>query len=106
MLHRAFTVLLLCAAVRIQAQACAGPPVPIFVGSEWERYVRTLQVVGAVAPEPWTIRGLTPRQWRDLVPSDSTLPWAREQPGFVWEACSTQLRAGVLPATGRLTYNS
>src|SRR5262249_32278318 len=51
--------LLVCAAGRAGAQACSAPPARVVVGSEWESYLRALEVSGAAGrtSRPWTLRG-------------------------------------------------
>ena len=49
----------------------------VFVGSEFESYLRYLQTVGKSAPSVWSIRGLSPSQLDALAPSDTLHPWSR-----------------------------
>lgn len=108
MLARRITIALLgCAAAQLRAQShCAQQAVPVIVGSEWEHYLRVAQVVGRVGAQPWTIRDFGPKQWTDLQPRDSTLPWARIDPGFSHATCLGRGRFVVLPSRVRLIHNS
>jgi hypothetical protein len=49
----------------------------VFVGTEFESYLRYLQTLGKSAPSVWSIRGLSPSQLDALAPSDTLHPWAR-----------------------------
>lgn len=48
----------------------------VFVGSEFENYLRYLQTLGKSAPSVWSIRGLSPSQLDALAPSDTLHPWS------------------------------
>ncbi|CAN5836438.1 hypothetical protein BH23GEM3_BH23GEM3_00770 [soil metagenome] len=48
----------------------------VFVNSEIENYLRLLQLTGAVAPYPWSIRSFSPGEADRLLPRDSVHPWA------------------------------
>ena len=48
----------------------------VFVGSEFESYLRYLQTLGKSKPTVWTIRSLSPSQIDALAPTDSMHPWA------------------------------
>jgi hypothetical protein len=107
MLTRAVaTTLLVFAVGRAAAQtACASAPA-IVVGSEWERYLRVAQSVGAVSLEPWTARSFGPRQWAKLQPSDTTLPWSRGQFAAPRAGCRQRFAFVQVPARVQLLYNS
>ncbi len=49
----------------------------VFVGSEFESYLRYLQTLGKSQPSVWSIRHLSPGQLDALAPSDTLHPWAR-----------------------------
>ena len=44
-------------------------------GSEFEDYLRVLQVAGLTTPYPWSIRGFSPREVSLLASADSGGPW-------------------------------
>ena len=48
----------------------------VFVGSEFESYLRYLQTLGKSAPSVWSIRGLSPSQLDALAPADTLHPWS------------------------------
>ena len=73
----ALAALTLGAAAPLQAQSSAGGRSEIFVGSEFESYLRYLQTLGKSAPAVWSIRGFSPGQLDALAPSDTLHPWAR-----------------------------
>ena len=60
-----------------KAQSSAGGRGEVFVGSEFESYLRYLQTLGKSAPSVWSIRGPSPGQLDALAPSDSIHPWGR-----------------------------
>ena len=64
------------AAQPAQAQSSGGRS-EVFVGSEFESYLRYLQTLGKSAPAVWSIRGLSPGQLDALAPSDTAHPWAK-----------------------------
>jgi capsule assembly protein Wzi len=100
------TALLICAAPQSQSQSVCDPaPVPILVGSEWEQYLRVVQVAGRATLTPWSLRDFGPRQWDDLTPGDTALPWATP-PGFSKTRCAYGWRVTVLPPHAQLIYNS
>lgn len=45
-------------------------------GSDSERYLRALQLVGIVPLHPWTIRAFSPLELRTLTPATGAHPWA------------------------------
>jgi hypothetical protein len=61
-------------AAQVQAQAAGGYG-EVFVGTEFESYLRYLQTLGKSAPSVWSIRGLAPSQLDALAPSDTVHPW-------------------------------
>ena len=48
------------------------------VGSEGERYLRTLQVAALAPPAHWSLRPFSGHELRRLLPADSGHPWARQ----------------------------
>lgn len=44
-------------------------------GSEYEDYLRALQVAGLTEPYPWSIRAFSPREIRRLAAQDTAGPW-------------------------------
>src|SRR3989454_9381551 len=48
----------------------------VFVGSDLESYLRTLQLLGVVPLYPWGIRSFSQREIARLAPRDTALPWA------------------------------
>jgi GT2 family glycosyltransferase len=83
-------------------ESCREMPMPVVVGSEWEHYLRTLQALGNVSPQPWTLRPFTTRQWRELVPSDTALPWSTP----VRSRCAGPLSFAILPVEANVMFNS
>jgi hypothetical protein len=103
---RALTLTLLAFAIaRAQGQRTCGAAPAVVVGSEWEEYLRAVQVAGLIPLEPWSVRGFGPREWNALVPSDTTLPWFKSfiQPR---PACIGRLSVRILPARLQLIHNS
>lgn len=49
----------------------------IFVGSELETYLRSLQIDGRVGLYPWSIRGFSPREVDRLLERSTAHPWSR-----------------------------
>jgi hypothetical protein len=98
------TLILVLFAARLAAQSSCSTRLaasPIAVGSEWERYLRTVQVLGVVPLEPWTLRGFSSIQTRLLTPRDSLLPWRFES------SAPHECRAMfMLPARTRIVFNS
>ncbi len=75
----------------------------VVVGSEIERYLRTLQVGGGGALYPWSLRGLSPREVDRLLPGQAH-PWSRR---FALRNDSASgFRAVLLRPTARIAYNS
>ena len=74
------------------------------VGGELESYLRSLQAVGAVPVQPWSLRGFSPVELDRLLTTDSLHPWSgrfdlapRERRRFA---------AWVAPTSLGLRYNS
>ena len=94
---------MICGASIAAAQTpCSDIRAPIMVGTEWERYVRVLQIAGKVDFQPWTVRGFSSRQLRSLTPTDSTLPWHRSAKALCLGSSSVML----LTADAGAIYNS
>ena len=96
---------LLCASPA-PAQDAAGVDVrgEVFVGSEVERYLRVLQVTGAVDPYPWSVRGFSPGEASRLAPAEEGHPWAGRYRLAADTAAGFRLRT-VRPSA-QLLYNS
>jgi hypothetical protein len=76
----------------------------IFVNSEFERYLRVLQVSGAAEIYPWSIRGFSPRELDRIGSSADPHPWwARYRFGADDPVASS---LAVIPPTTRILYNS
>jgi hypothetical protein len=58
------------------AQASRTTTLDFATGSEFEDYLRVLQVAGLEELEPWSIRGLSPRIITRMATADSAGPWA------------------------------
>jgi hypothetical protein len=71
---RVVVVLSLCLAAAGGAQDVSWRAVPLHVGSEWERYARSVQLSGNNGL-PWSVRPFGPQQWKTLLPRDTMLPW-------------------------------
>src|SRR5437867_10429714 len=69
-------VTLASATLRLHAQSACRDVPPILVGSEWEQYLRAVQVAGKLPLSQWTVRDFGPQEWNALVPNDTTLPWS------------------------------
>lgn len=52
----------------------------VVVASDAERYLRVLQVAGAVPQYPWGIRGFSPAEVDRLIPDSAAHPWADRFP--------------------------
>src|SRR2546423_11612281 len=59
----------------VPAQASATTVLDFTTGSQFEDYLRALQIVGQEPLQPWSIRGFAPRVITELAGSDSTGPW-------------------------------
>lgn len=86
-------------AVPLGAQATRTTMLDYATGSEFEDYLRALQVAGLTELYPWSIRGFSPREIRRLAAADTAGPW-RLSPGL------NLGRATVGPLTLRSTFNS
>jgi hypothetical protein len=62
--------------VGAQAAPRIVPSAEITVGSEFEEYFRWLQTTGEVAPQPWSIRGFSPREVDRIAPDHDGHPWS------------------------------
>ncbi len=68
-------------------------------GSEFEDYLRALQVAELTGPYPWSIRGFSPREIERLVAADTTGPWRLA-------TRSKQAHIAIGTLTTRATFNS
>jgi hypothetical protein len=75
----------------------------VFVNSEAERYLRTLQVAGQVPLYPWSSRSFSPAEVDSLLPGNTGHPWAALHD---WSRQRTRLRAGLIAPRVELIYNS
>src|SRR5688500_15813121 len=83
----------------MSAQAPQTTMLDYTTGSEFEDYLRVLQVAGMTPLYPWSIRGFSPREIQRLAAADTAGPWR----------LSHRLRLGpvtVGPMTVRTTFNS
>src|SRR4051812_26693542 len=73
-------ILCLCATVFVSghlgAQASRTTVLDFATGSEFEDYLRVLQVAGLEELQPWSIRGFSPRVITRMAVADSAGPWA------------------------------
>lgn len=60
---------------RLAAQAPRTTTLDFATGSEYEDYLRTLQVAGLLELNPWSIRGFSPAQITRMATADSAGPW-------------------------------
>src|SRR6202521_5909207 len=58
------------------AQASRTTTLDFATGSEFEDYLRVLQVAGLEPLHPWSIRGFSPRIITEFATADSAGPWA------------------------------
>ena len=63
------------AAPQLAAQARSVTMLDFTTGSEYEDYLRVLQISGKVPLQPWSIRGFSRREIERLALADSTGPW-------------------------------
>ena len=61
---------------RLDAQASGTTTLDFATGSQFEDYLRALQVAGIEPVQPWSIRGFSPRAIIRMATADSTGPWA------------------------------
>ena len=83
----------------IRAQASSVTMLDFATGSEYEDYLRALQIAGKVPLYPWSIRGFSRREIERLALADSTGPWALKN-----RFSRSNLAAGPLTLGG--TFNS
>ncbi|HEX9580165.1 MAG TPA: hypothetical protein VF970_03590, partial [Gemmatimonadales bacterium] len=76
-----------------------------FVGSEIERYYRSLQSAGAVASHPWTLRPFSQRELDGITPPDSGHPWAWRFPRTV-QPPERALVLSMVPPRATTYFNS
>ena len=72
----AFLVTLPSTSRRLGAQASATTTLDFATGSEYEDYLRALQVAGLEPLDPWSIRGFSPRDIIRMAVADTSGPWA------------------------------
>src|ERR1700674_2808245 len=65
----------LASAPRLKAQARSVTMLDFTTGSEYEDYLRVLQISGKVPLYPWSIRGFSRREIERMALADSTGPW-------------------------------
>lgn len=61
---------------RLSAQASRTTTLDFATGSEFEDYLRVLQVAGLEELQPWSIRGFSPRAITRMATADTAGPWA------------------------------
>jgi len=61
---------------QLKAQAGSVTMLDFTTGSEYEDYLRVLQIAGKVPLHPWSIRGFSRREIERLALADSTGPWS------------------------------
>ena len=71
-----FLIQLTATSGRVGAQASGTSPLDFATGSEFEDYLRVLQVAGLEPLKPWSIRGFSPREIIRMAVADSAGPWA------------------------------
>jgi hypothetical protein len=71
-------------------------------GGELEEYLRWLQSGGTISLYPWSIRGLSQRMQRRLLPTDSADPWSSRR----WARAGADFRAVTLRPVATASYNS
>jgi hypothetical protein len=74
------------------------------VGSDAERYLRVLQVAGAVPLYPWSIRGFSPAQVDRLLRDSVAHPWRGRLPPA--DSAPGLLRVRVVRPQAGITFNS
>jgi Capsule assembly protein Wzi len=87
------------------AQDSTRMPLALFVGSDRERYLRTLQTVGEVPLYPWSIRGFSPREIDSLRPAPGRHPWSTS-PRFYVSAPASGARKEAIPVHFGARYNT
>lgn len=98
---------LVAVAALVPASAAAQPATPAVwlehtVDDELERYLRSLQALGAVPIDAWTIRPLSPPQMDRLRPASSAHPWGAR----LADADTSALRWAVVRSRVVSRYNS
>src|SRR6266550_2520128 len=58
------------------AQASRTTTLDFTTGSQFEDYLRVLQISGLEPLKPWSIRGFSPRTISEFATADSSGPWA------------------------------
>ena len=107
MLTRTLAALMLVGAGSLSAQFCVGSASTtgvVQVGSEWEQYLRTLQIAGGLAGAPWSLRPLGPRTPHQA--SEIAAPWASRAPELAHERCVGRVLVGLNPVRVQMIYNS
>lgn len=99
----AATALLAPATGRTQPSPAVRGRADAFVGGELERYLRYLQTTGDVAPSPWSLRSLAPRELDALLPAARAHPWA-DRFDFAPRTAATTVE--LIPPTVSVRYNS
>lgn len=67
---------LLATSGRLGAQASGTTTLDFATGSQFEDYLRVLQIAGLEPLQPWSIRGFSPRDITRMASADSAGPWA------------------------------
>src|SRR3954471_13721159 len=67
---------LLACSTLASAQASRTTTLDFVSGSQFEDYLRVLQISGLEPLRPWSIRGFSPRTIAELAVADSVGPWA------------------------------
>lgn len=75
---------------------------PVTAGSEGERYLRVLQLLGKAELQPWSVRAFGRRQLELLQPNDSIHPWNARGYGTV----ERRARLSAIAPEARLAFNS
>ena len=94
-------------AVDAQDGAGAGGRSEIFAGGELESYLRYLQLLGAAAPYPWSLRGFSPREVDAMLATGGRHPWAaRYDLGPANGQSGTGVRVDLVLPTAQARLNS
>lgn len=104
----------------VQANGSGTPPLPgaegrrsdrgvdgrgeVFAGSEFEEYLRTLQLLGDVPLYPWSVRSFSPRELDRLAPRVLGNPWELRYPSS--PHAGRGARIGIVPPTAQVLFNS
>ncbi|MSR22647.1 MAG: hypothetical protein EXR92_03750 [Gemmatimonadetes bacterium] len=95
-----------------RAQRFPSGPAPAefeaFAGGEIERYLRTLQDAGQLAPYPWSIRALSPREIEALAVHEAAHPWSKRYSfaGDSTGGVTRRVQYGLLSPSVDVVYNS